>query len=104
MPAPPASDALVQRPNTVFGGAIGIGFQKSAWGFDLRYEYDFTDAVDDGARQELGVHGRCSGSPSSNRPPCRHGPPVQSREAVCVAPRRSYLTAGESLPDPFRGD
>jgi len=34
--------------NTVFGGALGIGFQKSAWGFDLRYEYDFSDAVDAG--------------------------------------------------------
>jgi len=41
------SDASVNA-NTVFGGALGIGFQKSAWGFDLRYEYDFSDAVDAG--------------------------------------------------------
>jgi hypothetical protein len=41
------SDASVNA-NTVFGGALGVGFQKSAWGFDLRYEYDFTDAVDAG--------------------------------------------------------
>jgi hypothetical protein len=41
------SDASVNA-NTVFGGALGVGFQKSAWGFDLRYEYDFTDAVDSG--------------------------------------------------------
>jgi len=41
------SDASVNA-NTVFGGAVGIGFQKWAWGFDLRYEYDFSDAVDAG--------------------------------------------------------
>lgn len=35
------------QPNTVFGGAIGVGFQKEAFGFDLRYEYDFTSAFQD---------------------------------------------------------
>ena len=40
-------DAASASPNTVFGGAIGIGFQKSMWGFDLRYEYDFTSAIKD---------------------------------------------------------
>lgn len=33
------------QPNTVVGGAVGIGFQKQAWGFDIRYEYDFGEAV-----------------------------------------------------------
>jgi len=41
------SDANVSA-NTTFGGAVAIGFQKSAWGFDIRYEYDFGDAVDAG--------------------------------------------------------
>ncbi len=35
------------QTNTVFGGAIGAGFQRGTWGFDLRYEYDFSDAIKD---------------------------------------------------------
>lgn len=35
------------QPNTVFGGAVGIGYQKDKWGFDIRYEYDFTTAIKD---------------------------------------------------------
>lgn len=35
------------QPNTVFGGAVGIGYQKDVWGFDIRYEYDFTTALKD---------------------------------------------------------
>lgn len=38
------------QANTVIGGAVGVGFQKQAWGFDIRYEYDFGDAV----KQESG--------------------------------------------------
>lgn len=35
------------QANTVFGGAVGIGYQNAQWGFDIRYEYDFTDAIKD---------------------------------------------------------
>lgn len=44
-------------PNTVFGGAVGIGYQKDIWGFDIRYEYDFTSAIkdDDGKNTALMV-------------------------------------------------
>jgi hypothetical protein len=42
----PCADQQVEA-NTSFGGAIGVGFQKQAWGFDIRYEYDFSEAVKD---------------------------------------------------------
>jgi len=35
------------QPNTVFGGAVGVGYQNARWGFDIRYEYDFSDAIKD---------------------------------------------------------
>lgn len=31
--------------NTVIGGAIGVGFRRDAWGFDIRFERDFGDAI-----------------------------------------------------------
>ena len=33
--------------STDFGGTIGVGFRKDAWGFDIRYDYGFTDAIKD---------------------------------------------------------
>lgn len=33
--------------NTTFGGTIGVGFQRGTWGFDIRYDYGFTDAIKD---------------------------------------------------------
>ena len=42
----PCADQNVQA-NTTFGGTIGVGFRKSAWGFDVRYDYGFTDAIKD---------------------------------------------------------
>jgi len=33
--------------NTTFGGTVGVGFQRGAWGFDIRYDYGFTDAIKD---------------------------------------------------------
>jgi hypothetical protein len=42
----PCADQDVQA-GTVFGGAIGVGFQRGTWGFDFRYEYDFSDAIKD---------------------------------------------------------
>jgi hypothetical protein len=45
LPVPCADDGV--ETNTVFGGAIGAGFQRGTWGFDLRYEYDFGDAIKD---------------------------------------------------------
>ncbi len=47
--ATPCADEGVDA-QTVIGGAVGVGFRKEAWGFDLRYEYDFGDAV----KQEVG--------------------------------------------------
>jgi len=48
LPVPCADDGV--QPNTVIGGAVGVGFRKEAWGFDIRYEYDFGDAI----KQESG--------------------------------------------------
>ena len=44
-------------PNTVVGGAVGIGFLRDRWGFDIRYERDFGDAVkqEDGGNSALMV-------------------------------------------------
>jgi hypothetical protein len=42
----PCADQGVDA-STDFGGTIGIGFRKEAWGFDIRYDYGFTDAVKD---------------------------------------------------------
>jgi hypothetical protein len=42
----PCSDQDISA-NTTFGGTIGIGFRKEAWGFDIRYDYDFSDAIKD---------------------------------------------------------
>jgi len=33
--------------NTTFGGTVGVGFQRGVWGFDIRYDYGFTDAIKD---------------------------------------------------------
>ena len=35
------------QTNSVIGGTVVIGFQKQAWGFDIRYDYDFGDAIKD---------------------------------------------------------
>ncbi|HQR18935.1 MAG TPA: outer membrane beta-barrel protein, partial [Gemmatimonadales bacterium] len=43
LPVPCADDDV--QANTVVGGAVGIGFQRGMWGFDIRYEYDFGDAI-----------------------------------------------------------
>jgi hypothetical protein len=42
----PCSDQNVDA-STDFGGTIGVGFRKEAWGFDIRYDYGFTDAIKD---------------------------------------------------------
>lgn len=42
----PCKDRGVE-PKTTFGGTIGVGFQKAAWGFDIRYDYGFSDAITD---------------------------------------------------------
>jgi hypothetical protein len=42
--ATPCADQAIQT-NTVFGGTVGIGFQQTRWGFDIRYDYDFGNAV-----------------------------------------------------------
>jgi hypothetical protein len=44
--AVPCSDQGVDA-STDFGGTIGVGFRKEAWGFDIRYDYGFTDAIKD---------------------------------------------------------
>ncbi len=33
--------------NTTFGGTIGVGFQRGAWGFDARYDFGFSNAIKD---------------------------------------------------------
>jgi hypothetical protein len=55
LPVPCADDDV--QANTVVGGAIGAGFQRGRWGFDIRYEYDFGDAIkqDDGKNSALMV-------------------------------------------------
>ncbi len=42
----PCADENVE-PSTDFGGTIGIGYRKAAWGFDIRYDYGFTDVIKD---------------------------------------------------------
>jgi hypothetical protein len=40
----PCKDDGVET-NTTFGGTVGVGYRKAAWGFDIRYDYGFTDAL-----------------------------------------------------------
>lgn len=42
----PCADDDIET-STDFGGTIGVGFRKEAWGFDIRYDYGFTDAIKD---------------------------------------------------------
>ena len=42
----PCADDNIET-STDFGGTIGVGFRKDAWGFDIRYDYGFTDAIKD---------------------------------------------------------
>jgi len=42
----PCADQDIQT-STDFGGTIGVGYRKNAWGFDIRYDYGFTDAIKD---------------------------------------------------------
>jgi hypothetical protein len=42
----PCADDNIET-STDFGGTIGVGFRKEAWGFDIRYDYGFTDAIKD---------------------------------------------------------
>ncbi len=42
----PCADDNIET-STDFGGTVGIGFRKQAWGFDIRYDYGFTDAIKD---------------------------------------------------------
>lgn len=42
----PCADDDIET-STDFGGTIGVGFRKDAWGFDIRYDYGFTDAIKD---------------------------------------------------------
>jgi hypothetical protein len=43
LPVPCEDDGI--QTNTVVGGAVGVGYRKEAFGFDVRYEYDFGDAI-----------------------------------------------------------
>ncbi len=45
MPVPCADENV--EPKTDFGGTIGVGYRKAAWGFDIRYDYGFTDVITD---------------------------------------------------------
>jgi len=45
LPVPCSSQHVEAK--TDFGGTIGVGFRKEAWGFDIRYDYGFTDAIAD---------------------------------------------------------
>ena len=42
----PCADDDIET-STDFGGTIGVGYRKEAWGFDIRYDYGFTDAIKD---------------------------------------------------------
>jgi len=44
--AVPCADDDIQA-STDFGGTIGVGYRKDAWGVDIRYDYGFTDAIKD---------------------------------------------------------
>jgi len=45
------------QPNTNVGGTIGVGFQRDTWGFDIRYDYAFGNAIkeEDGKNSTLMV-------------------------------------------------
>lgn len=45
LPVPCADQGI--EANTTFGGTIGVGFQRAAWGFDIRYDFGFSDAIKD---------------------------------------------------------
>jgi opacity protein-like surface antigen len=44
--AVPCKDLGVEA-KTDFGGTIGVGYRKEAWGFDIRYDFGFTDVITD---------------------------------------------------------
>jgi len=44
--AVPCKDFGVEA-KTDFGGTVGIGYRRDAWGFDIRYDFGFTDVITD---------------------------------------------------------